>query len=507
MRPLFESQAGALAVAGVDLPKLASILAVPPQDAQYSLEVVAAQWAQMPSDLPLAPSVREANKARSPDWPETARIEHTGWLRNLKIARVEVFPLRIADDRLEYLQQATFRLRWNVAQTPPIIATATNPISAQILAAQENLSFYENAVLNPAEVKAYLKRDLTLAKRAAIKAGEQYLLFDVDANGIYRIDGATLRTQGIDLAAIDPAELRLYNNGGRILPSNLTASRPDSLIEIPMIVQDGGDGRFDDNDAIFFYGTSVNDWEFNVLDQNWQHYTNPFETLNTYWLSWFAKSTPAKRLSAIAVGGAATTPRTSGLRLAKVENDINNPINSGRDWYGREYSSGDTASFTFRFATPPQTATGRIRYRVVSKTTGRHTAQFFWNGQLLDNISFTGSVHHEGYLVLRERTRTAALASGSIQQENTVKIAYSSSESFGKLYVDWIEVVAEDALTANAEDQTVAFAMQPESGIARFQLANLGDNVRIFETGDPVNLRYFAFERNGADIVFSDSLS
>ncbi|MFQ5632744.1 MAG: hypothetical protein ACE5I1_28585, partial [bacterium] len=292
VRPLFENQVGTVAVAGVEAPKLAIILAVPPGDAQYSLDLVSAQWAQMPTDLPLAPPftvqrdgalsaiVIDENIAQEENWPETAKIDPvaSGWFRNLKVARVEVFPLRIENGRLEYLQSATFRLRWNFVQATPAIAAATNPIFAQMLAAQENLSLYENAVLNPADVKSYLKRDLILAKRAAIKAGEQYLLFDVDENGIYRIDGATLRTQGVDLSGINPAELRLYNNGGRILPSNLTAARPDTLIEIPIIVQDGGDGRFDDNDAIFFYGTSVNDWSFNTLDQKWQHYTNPFET-------------------------------------------------------------------------------------------------------------------------------------------------------------------------------------------------------------------------------------
>jgi hypothetical protein len=518
VRPVFENQVGTLAVAGVDIPKQAAILALPPYEAQYDLDLITTQWAPVESSLPLAPPmalqrdsalgavVFETEIADETEWPNIAQIEHTGWYRNLKIARVEIFPLRIENGRLEYLQSATFRLRWNVTQATPRI-TAVNPISAQILAAQENLALYENAVLNPADVKSYLQRDLTLAKRASVKAGEQYLIFDIDENGVYRIDGATLRSQGIDIAGIDPAALRMYNNGGRILPSNLAVARPDTLIEIPIIVQDGGDGRFDDNDAIFFFGVSVNDWAFNALEQSWQHFTNPFETLNTYWLSWFAKSTPAKRQSTIALGGAATTPRTTGLKLAKVENEINNPISSGRDWYGREISSGETASFTFRFSAPPQNATGSIYYRVVSKTVGRHSPRLLWNGQALDNISFTGSAHPEGYLILRERTRKVLLSTGSIKPENTVAVEYTSSESFGKLYVDWIEVVAEDGLIANAENQTIAFATQPETGIARFQLAGLAENVRIFEISDPIRPRYFAFERNGSDIFFTDSMS
>lgn len=518
IRPVFENQVGALAVSGLEVPKQAAILALPPNEAQYNLDLLTSQWAPIECSLPLAPPmsvqqdsaltavVFETERAGETDWPQVARIEHTGWLRNLKIARVEIFPLRIENGRLEYLQSATFRLRWNFRQATPRIS-AVNPISAQILAAQDNLVLYENAVLNPANVKSYLQRDLGLAKRVSVKAGEQYLVFDVDENGIYRIDGATLRTQGIDIAGINPAELRMYNNGGQILPSNVSVARSDTLIEIPIIVQDGGDGRFDDNDAIFFFGVSVNDWAFNSLEQSWQHYTNPFETLNTYWLSWFTKTTPAKRLNAIALGGTATTPRTTGLKLAKVENEINNPINSGRDWYGREISTGETVSFAFRFSAPPQNATGSIYYRVLSKTVGIHSPRLLWNGQVLDNVSITGSAHPEGYLVLRDRTRRVQLSSGSIQPENTVAVQYTSSETFGKLYVDWIEVIAEDGLIANAENQTIAFATQPESGIAQFQLVGLAENVRIFEISDPIQPRYFAFERNGSDILFTDSLS
>ena len=441
IRPLFRDQVGVVTAQGVELPRLATVLALPPGEATYSLDVIGAEWAPLPSTLPLSPplTLRQdsaltaftvAGDVGKAEWPQVARIEHTGWFRNLKVARVEIVPVRSENGQVQYLKNATFQLRWRDLPGGNAVAAAV-PLS-QALTTQADLDFYEGTVLNTSEVKRYLKRDLPVAKRSAVRAGEQYLLFDVSQNGVYRIDGATLRTQGIDIGTIVPAELRMYNNGGRVLPSSLAVQRPDTLIEIPIIVQDGGDNRFDDNDAIYFFGIGVNDWHFEPRDSSWQHHTNPFETANTYWLSWFDKAPAAKRLSPSAIGGAATLPYSRAIKLAKVENDINNPIDSGQDWYGREYSTGDTARFSFNYSAPPDNATGTVRYRVVSKTAGFHTVRFFWNGQLLDTVSFTGSIHHEGYLILRERVRRVSLSSGSIRQNNIVKIAYTRTEPVGK---------------------------------------------------------------------------
>ena len=512
LRPVFRDQVGVRHAQGAELPRMAAMLAVPPSDASYELEVIGAEWAPLLSALPLNPPLTfpqdsvlaAAANAGEADWPALARLDHTGWFRNLKVARVEIVPIRNINGQWQYLKNATLQLRWRDLSNGNSIAAAA-PLS-QAMISQTDLELYRGTILNFDDVRTYVKRDVVQAKRSSFRAGEQYLLFEVGENGVYRIDGATLRTQGINIDVVNPAEFRMYNNGGKILPSALSVERPDTLIEIPIIVQDGGDNRFDDNDAIYFFGVSVNDWYFEERDSSWQHYTNPFETKNTYWLSWFDKASAARRLTASAMGGVATTPYTSAMKLASVENEINNPFDSGRDWYGREYSTGDTARFSFDFSAPPANATGTVRYRVVSKTDGFHNVRFYWNGQLLDAVSFSGAVHYEGYLILRDRVRNVVLSSGTIRQNNTVQIAYSSTETFGRLYVDWIEVAVEDGLSPNAENATVDFIAPPDSGLTRFQLSNLDGDVRIFDISDPVAPRYFAFERDGGNLVFSDSL-
>ena len=140
--------------------------------------------------------------------------------------------------------------------------------------------------------------------KAARKSGDEFLKITIDENGIYRIDGETLADQGLDLANIDPQELRVHNNGGRPLPELLSAARHDSLIEIPIIIEDGGDGRLDNADGIYFWGQSVNDWDFSPMRERWQHYTNPYTSNNIYWLSWSTRTGAAKRLEQVSLTGA-----------------------------------------------------------------------------------------------------------------------------------------------------------------------------------------------------------
>jgi hypothetical protein len=88
--------------------------------------------------------------------------------------------------------------------------------------------------------------------------------FGVSQSGVYRLDFNFLRnTLGIsNLESIDPRQIRLYGNGGAMLPERAGDPRPDDLVENAIFVAGEADGKFDNADYILFYATGPAPWSY-----------------------------------------------------------------------------------------------------------------------------------------------------------------------------------------------------------------------------------------------------
>lgn len=505
----FENEAYLANVRGVAVPVLATNVAVPAQAAIGEMQLVSERWLPLRTSLPLAPAIAPSADTLAA-WPPAARIADTGWFRDLRLAHLEIVPVRQVQGQLQYLASLTLRLEWlrNPSireQTPALPATT------------QELSFYRDAVLNPGDVSRFLRRrtvDLRKAASRSNRDGETFVKIVVRNNGIYRVDGAALAGLGVDLNNINPAELRLYHNGGRELPESLpyvqvapdsfVAAYPDTLMEIPLILEENGNGRFETTEAIVFAGRSVNDWSYSTTEQSWQHYTNPYATENVYWLSWQPRSSAALRMPAAAPGGSGL-PETTGLRLLKIENEIHNPLRSGRDWYGTEFdiSTNNNRTYNFNLVSPPTDLPIDVRVRLISRTSGFHTMALAWNGQNFGSTSFFGFPDSD-YLSLAQRIASFVTTSGTAGS-NTLRLDFSTTNSFGRIYVDWIEVRARDALVP--VDGVLEFATPALAGARTYQISGLAASARVIEFSDPLRPRQMVLERSGDVATFSDTLS
>lgn len=84
--------------------------------------------------------------------------------------------------------------------------------------------------------------------------------FYVEKSGVYKISKAFLQDLGINLNSIDPRRIKIYGNGGRMLPLANNLDYPNDLTENAIQVIGEEDGTFDPNDYILFYAEGVDTW-------------------------------------------------------------------------------------------------------------------------------------------------------------------------------------------------------------------------------------------------------
>ena len=109
--------------------------------------------------------------------------------------------------------------------------------------------------------------------------------FAVSETGVYKLDYNFLKNEmGIDVDNIDPRTLKLYGNGGGVLPELVEAERPDDLVENAIKVIGEEDGNFNDGDYILFYGQGPNIWKYNYEKQVFDFPMNYYDTKNYYFI-------------------------------------------------------------------------------------------------------------------------------------------------------------------------------------------------------------------------------
>jgi hypothetical protein len=105
---------------------------------------------------------------------------------------------------------------------------------------------------------------------------------DGKSDAIYKMSKSFLEGAGINLSSVDPRTIKMYGNGGELLPEGLEEPRPQDLIQIPIFIYGENDGHFDTQDYVLFYGKSIHNWRY---DQNAHCRHISIITIHYYWMN------------------------------------------------------------------------------------------------------------------------------------------------------------------------------------------------------------------------------
>lgn len=113
------------------------------------------------------------------------------------------------------------------------------------------------------------------ANSSVLSAGD-WLKISVESSGIYKIAASDLKQAGFS-GAISSAQIRLFGNGGRVLPESNADPVTDDLQENAIEIYDGGDGNFDGADYLLFYAPGAHHWISDTSEMGFQFKKKPLQ--------------------------------------------------------------------------------------------------------------------------------------------------------------------------------------------------------------------------------------
>ncbi|MBW6461045.1 MAG: type IX secretion system sortase PorU, partial [Bacteroidales bacterium] len=226
------------------------------------------------------------------------------------------------------------------------------------------------------------------ADQSVLASGNWYKI-KLEQTGIHRITYNDLQGMGINPANIDPRNIRIYGNGGGMLPESLAEFRHDDLVENNIFVAGEADGRFDQQDYILFYGESPHKWAYQPFSQAFWHNQNIYSDHTYYFLT--VDPGPGKRIPEQPSSAQSPSVMVSKFTdYAYHERDLFNLVNTGRVWYGEVFDVTTTYDFNFNFPNLDLTSQAYLRGYVAAKSTSASAFVFSHGSQEVIRASING---------------------------------------------------------------------------------------------------------------------
>ncbi len=220
--------------------------------------------------------------------------------------------------------------------------------------------------LNLKESEVIVNNQPRSTSNSVLSSGS-WLKVGVPQNGLYKITYSQIQSAGLIGGSVPSDNLQLFGNGGGTLPEENSKFRYDDLFENAIEVVDGGDGNFDNNDYILFYGQGPHQWTFYYPDSSrFYHNYNVYADTNFYFLT-VGTSTGLRLTNRASLPGAPTYSTSTGDGYTFREDDLESLTHSGRQWMGDYFNFYNTYTYDFNLENISTADTALVTVKVASR--------------------------------------------------------------------------------------------------------------------------------------------
>lgn len=337
-----------------------------------------------------------------------------------------------------------------------------------------------------------------IISNSVLTSGDWYRFY-VEKSGVYKISKSFLQNLGFDASKSDPKRIKIYGNGGRMLPLSNDIYYPEDLIENAIQVVGESDGTFNNEDYILFYAEGINNWntesETNI---------NIYDTKSYYYVT--AQGGDGKRISNINQPAGNSTLELNTFDDHQFhEIDKTNIAHLGRQWFGESFEIDQEQEFEFNF--PNLETTTPIKIETVGASAAFTNTSFTVsaNGQNVGNIMFSQLISSSDIKFYTGKLPANSSFTGS---ENVkIKLIYNNNSVPGsKGYLDYINLIAKRKLIGIGKQFQFQYDLAGSiSGIVNYNISNASGISQIWDITDLYNVTKIE-NNNQSNFSFKSSL-
>jgi len=308
----------------------------------------------------------------------------------------------------------------------------------------------------------------------------QWVQLRIDRNGIYRISHSRLEELGFK----DPSRVRLYGNSSGMLEIGNDTTPDYRLHPIPVFLEKGSDGIFNDGDHLYFYGKDPHLWRYDKQADVFRQRRHIYTNYSYYYLT----SGQPSAMEAI------EQPAGSPARVVNTfpdflhhEKDERNLIQSGQQFFGAYFDVRTSRSFDFDFPNIRTDQPVRVEMKFISRSAASSTAALSYEGQQVLDIEIAPvSYNFTGYYARSGKGQGEFPAAND---QLSLRVDYQKGTPSAEGWLDYITVNAVRQLEMAGDQMHFRHRLSGAGEVVALNLSGAAEGLRIWEVTDDRSVR------------------
>ncbi|MGC1204692.1 MAG: type IX secretion system sortase PorU [Flavobacteriaceae bacterium] len=374
-------------------------------------------------------------------------------------------------------------------QLSPIIKDENGNFK-KVTSFQINYNTSKNIVSNKAFTNS------KVISNSVLSNGEWYKFY-VDTTGVFKLSKSFLQRIGVNVNSIDPRNIRLFGNGGRMIPYSNSVPYPLDVQENAIQFIGEGDGVFDNEDYILFYAQGPK--EFN-LESNTN--INCYTDKTYYYIN--VSSVSGKRIQPFNQPTGPVDLVINTFQDYKFhEIDEYNIAFLGRRWFGDRFDVASNKTFEFNFSDLVTTEPINLKVYVAAASSTTTSMDISVNGTSVSTRTMSGtsssSLASEAFYIGNVDVNSSTISVG-LNFDNK-----GNPSALG--YLDYISIEATRALNFQGNQfQFKNNEVVNSSGIGQYNISNTSKIVEIWDVTDIYNVSNYVNIGSESNLSFTSQL-
>ena len=329
----------------------------------------------------------------------------------------------------------------------------------------------------------------------------------VTKTGLCKIDYNFIKSMGLNPANINPADIRIFGNGGNMLSEDLTIPRANDLIENAIQVSANSDNSFDNGEYALFYAVGPTGWTKDSTNKRFNHFNNLYSDTAYYFITFNQGSSPIHidPQSSLGTGNV----NVNDFNYYDVHDlDLLNPPGLGKQWYGEQFieALGNTTQ-TFNFNTGPTTSCAHVIVQFGGTGAGSSFYYVNMNGEAIGTTTLTPTLPTLADVVM---SLTSVSGNGACNPTSNIslQIVYQPYNSAASGYLDYIELNVRRRLVLTDDQMSFRDWNSVGAGkIATYNLEGANGNTVVWDITNPQRPVLMNGTLNGTTYTFTQEAS
>jgi hypothetical protein len=324
-------------------------------------------------------------------------------------------------------------------------------------------------------------------------------------SGVYKLSYSSVKDLGVAVNNLQISAIKLYGNGGGMLPKLNSDFRHDDLVENAIKIHDSNNnGVFESEDYILFYGQSPHTWEFNESGGLFHHTTHLFADEVNYFLT-IDNQLLGERIEKNLVVLNATKTIATFSTFSFHEVEAENLIHSGKEWFGERFDIQNSQSFDFNFPNLDQSSPVSVKTAVVARSFDNSSFSIQANSNPLNTISVNKVVSTYATEYAKTASKTTSFTSSSSAVK--INVDYTSSDNGALAWLNYIEVNARRELKMSGNSLLFRDASLIANEVGSFNLENASSATIVWDVTDATAVTEMQTTITGTTLSFNDSIN